>query len=419
MVLRSLPTQRLNSLLFTSDLDVLILTLTLLLRPSQQYSAQPAVSHALALSSNRLTSLAKKWPHVREYGTSLVELVSEKSEAELEGLPSEAREVGMTIYQTEGEAKEKAEAPPPVFETPRKGAPVASTSSTGAVNIFISEQEVLAKPPMEVLADVIEKCPMPDDSKFEVLCRIRTARALSKGHRSEREKLVIARLLAIAIFSHTHPEGQAASTLFVYEPDLTHHIAELLQVDKGVPIGVQTAAIAALDALGRYRNRMQEVLTAVNAAVNHGILMGLLRKTVNDVANPESTVPQSFVEALLAFMTFIVSHASGVNMVVGAGLIPLLIQLVENKAPTRLATVSKTMQLLDNVLYSYTNGFNMFCAARGVDVIVDRIEVRTLLLFPCASPRPKADRPSTVRDRVQYRAVRYDNRLEKCLIPSR
>lgn len=376
-MLTSLSTQRLNSLLFTSDLDVLNSTLTLLLRPSQQYSAQPAVSHALALSSNRLQALAKKWPHVREYGTSLVELVSERSEAELEGLPSEAREVAMTIYQTESEAKEKGEAPaPPVFETPRKGAPVASTSSTGAVSVFISEQEVLAKPPMQVLADIVEKCPMSDDSKFEVLCRIRTARALSKGHRFEREKLVIARLLAIAIYSHTHPEGQAVSTLFVYEPDLTHHIAELLQVDKDVPVGVQTAAIAALDALGRYRNRMQEVLTAVNAAVNHGILMGLFRKTVNDVANPNSTLPQSFVDALLGFMTFIVSHSSGVNMVVGAGLIPLLIQLVENKAPSRLATVSKTMQLLDNVLYSYTNGFNMFCAARGVDVIVDRIEVR-------------------------------------------
>jgi E3 ubiquitin-protein ligase HUWE1 len=368
----------LNSLLFTSDLDVLILTLALLLRPSQQYSAQPAVSQALALSANRLQALAKKWPHIREYGTSLVDLVSSKSETVLEGLPSEAREVNMTIYRTESEAKGKAEAPPPP-ETPRKGAPAPPASSAGTVNIIISEQDILAKPAMQVLEDVVEKCPMPDDSKYEVLCRIRTARALSKGHRSEREKLIIARLFAIAIYSHTHPEGQAASTLFVYEPELIHHIAELLQVDNGVPMSVQTAAIAALDALARYRNRMQEVLTAVNAAVNHGILMGLFRKTVNDVANPESTIPQSFVEALSSFMTFIVSHSSGVNMVVGAGLIPLLIQLVENTAPTRLSTVSKAMQLLDSVVYSYTNGFHMFCAARGVDVVVDRIEVSILI----------------------------------------
>lgn len=307
--------------------------------------------------------------------------MSLKSEAELEGLPSEAREVNLTFYRTDAENKDKAEekstsSQPNPFETPRKPTTSAPPpTSSGVVNVFINEQTILAKPPMEVLSDAVEKYSIPDDQKYETLCRIRIASALSKGHREEREKLLIARLLAIAIYSHTHPEPQATATFFVYEPDLTAHIAELLQVDNGVPTSVQTAAIAALDALARYRSRMQEVLTALNAAVNHGILMGLFRKTVNDIANPESTIPQAFVEALLAFMTYIVSHAAGVNMVVGAGLIPLLIQLAENKNPSRMPTVSKTMQLLDNVLYSYTNGFNMFCAAHGVDTIVDRIEV--------------------------------------------
>ncbi|KAF6760270.1 hypothetical protein DFP72DRAFT_1097039 [Ephemerocybe angulata] len=396
----------LNSLLFTSDLDVLILALNLLLRPSQQYSAQPAVTHALSLSSARLQALAKKWPHVRENGTTLVDLVSSKNESELEGLPTEAREVALTFYRTESEAKEQVDAPVQVPETPRKAAPVSS-NSTGVVNIFLTEQEVLAKPPMQVLADLLSKCAIPEDQKFEVLCRIRTASSLSSERRSEREKLLIARLLAIAIFSHTHPEPEATSTLFVYEPDLINHIAELLQVDNGVPVAVQTAAIAALDALARYRSRMQEVLTAVNAAVNHGILMGLFRRTVSDVANAESTTPQSFIEALLAFMTFIVSHASGVNMVVGAGLIPLLIQLVENKTPNRLATVSKTMQLLDNVLYSYTNGFQMFCAAQGVNVIVDRIEyeIDYDIEHYGSSPASKEIAPATVELPVSRIAV--------------
>ena len=33
------------------------------------------------------------------------------------------------------------------------------------------------------------------------------------------------------------------------------------------------------------------------------------------------------------------------------------------------------MQLLDNVLYGYTNAFTLFCNARGVEILVDRIEV--------------------------------------------
>lgn len=62
-------------------------------------------------------------------------------------------------------------------------------------------------------------------------------------------------------------------------------------------------------------------------------------------------------------------------MIVGAGLIPLLIQAIENRSPLRLLVVSKTMQLVDNVLYSFTNAFSLFCASRGVDVLVERIEV--------------------------------------------
>ena len=62
-------------------------------------------------------------------------------------------------------------------------------------------------------------------------------------------------------------------------------------------------------------------------------------------------------------------------MVVGAGLIPLLIQIIENRLPQRLAVVSKTMQLVDNVLYSFGNAFQLFCNNRGVEVLVDRIEV--------------------------------------------
>lgn len=361
---------------------MLILALNLLLRPSQQYSAQPSIAHALNISTPRLQSLAKRWPHLREYGVGLADLADSKSPV-VTALPTEAREVNFTFYRTEtgtGPDKEKkidADAPEPSPSTGRK-APAATAPVFGAVNIHVDEATLQSKGEMDVLADVVETYSVPDGEKFELLCRIRAAKALVPGSEVDREKLVIIRLLSIAIFGHTHPETQAASSLFLYEPDLIVHIAELLQVDKDVPIHVQTTAIAALDALARYRGKIQEVLAAINAGVNHGILMGLIRKTVAEVANADSALPHSFVEALLSFVTYIASHASGGNMVVGAGLIPLLIQVLENKLPHRLPVVSKTMQLVDNVLYSFTNAFTLFCASRGVEVLVERIAVSLL-----------------------------------------
>ena len=375
--------------MFSSDLDVLILALNLLLRPAQQYSSQPSVSHALNISTSRLTSLAKRWPNLRDYDINLVDLATEKGRAQVEALPTEAREVNFVFYRqaasgTAGKEKEKT-AEGDVFDsvaqTPRKpSSSAAATSanastSSGAVTIHIDNKTIESKPAMDILADTIEVYNVPDSEKFELLMRIRGAQALTNAYAGDREKLVIVRLLSTAIFGHTHSDSQAQSSLFLYEPDLITHIAELLQLDRGVDIQVQTAAVAALDAMSRYRSKVQDVLTAVNAGVNHGILMALLRKTVSEVAQPTSTLPQAFVEALFSFITFLATHSTGGNMIVGAGLIPVLIQAIENRLPNRLYLVSKTMQLLDNVLYGYTNAFTLFCNARGVEILVDRIEV--------------------------------------------
>jgi E3 ubiquitin-protein ligase HUWE1 len=379
--------QRINSLLSTSDLDILILALNLLLRPAQQYSAQPAVSRALNISTHRLQSLGKRWSNLREYDVSLVDLVTDQGRPILEALPAEAREVQFKFYNT-GKAKRAKDRTNEMEVDPlpehsqaspqRPLAPISTASFSqpaGAVTLYFDTQTLSSKGAMDILADCIDTYNVPEDERFELMCRIRAAQALLPGREEEREKLVVARLLATAIFVHTHPEAQTASALFLYEPDLIPHVAELLALDRNVPIAVQTAAVATLDAMARYRNKVQDVLAAVNAGVNHGTLMALLRKTVAEVATPDSTLPHSFVEALLSFVIFLASHAAGGNMVVGAGLIPLLIQIIENRLPQRLAVVSKTMQLVDNVLYSFGNAFQLFCNNRGVEVLVDRIEV--------------------------------------------
>ncbi|KAG6878824.1 hypothetical protein C0992_007445, partial [Termitomyces sp. T32_za158] len=373
--------QRINALLFAEDLDVIILALNVLLRPAQQYSSQAAVSHALGISTPKLLSLVKRWPHLREYGVGLVDLAKTQGSPEVDRLPVEAREVNFSFYKTEtdGERKEKeskmetdpSEVPQ---SSPRKSAAPPSASGSGAIAIHVSEEQLVSKPVMVLLSDLINAYKVPDDEKFELLTRIRAAKALAPGQEADRVKLITIRLLAIAIYGHTHPESQASTSLFLYEPDVIAHISELLQIDQDIHVHLQTTAIAALDSLARYRQRNQEVLTAVNAGVNHGILMALVRKTLTDAASPDSTLPQSFIDALLNFVAYISSHSTGGNMVVGAGLIPVLIEVINNRIPSRLPVLSKTMQLIDNILYGYTNAFNIFCASRGIETLVDRIE---------------------------------------------
>ena len=356
-----------------SDLDIVLLSLNVLLRPAQQYSSQSSVTHVLNLATPRLMVLAKKWPHLREFGVKLVDLVSNNRKTEVENLPSDARDVSFSFYKMDAgtgieQVKEKEENNELLITALKP-----QNLPNGPINVFVSETTIQTQSPMKILTDSICTYGVPEEEKFELLNRIRISYALHKGNGIEREKLVIARLISIAIYAHTHSESQT-TTSFLYEPDLISSVAELLHVEYDVSIPVQTAAIAVLDAFTRYRNRCQEVLTAVNAGVNHGILMALFRRTVSDVASPSSNLPQSFVEALLQFVNLIAAHTSGVNMIVGAGLIPLLVQLIENRLANRLGIISKTMQLIDSVHYSLQNGFTLFCAAQGVNVLVERIE---------------------------------------------
>ena len=314
---------------------------------------------------------------MREHGIDLVDLVSEKGKEKLHSLPQEASEVYYTFYgrADDGNVHEKANAEASASSPSKALRPHGPTPS--AHNIHLGPLAFSGRPTMDILSDAIKSHHVPDNEKYELMCRIRTARALDPNRDVERQKLVIARLLAIAVYAHTHPESQAQTTLLLYDSDLVNHIAELLQLDHNIPVLVQTAAIAALDAFARYRSKIQEVLAAVNAGVNHGILMSLLRKTVSDISHPDSKLPHMFVEALLSFIIYIASHSTGGNMVVGAGLVPLLIQIVGVNLPQRLAAVSKTMQLMDNILYGFPNAVGIFCNNHGVETLTDRIKVRS------------------------------------------
>lgn len=189
--------QRLSSLLFTSDLDVLVADLHLLLRPAQQYSAQASISHALNISIPRLQALAKRWPNIREHGLELVDLTSDKKQEEVEALPAEASEVNFAFYRKPSKVEKKysnAVEGDPFDGQPRK------PPSSAPVIVHLGPLAHSSKTAMDVLAETVESYSVPDEEKFELMCRIRIARAMGKGRQEERVKLVMVRLLAVAVF---------------------------------------------------------------------------------------------------------------------------------------------------------------------------------------------------------------------------
>ncbi|OAD77605.1 hypothetical protein PHYBLDRAFT_108846, partial [Phycomyces blakesleeanus NRRL 1555(-)] len=114
------------------------------------------------------------------------------------------------------------------------------------------------------------------DDKLTLANGIRIAKYITNP--TSRRQLVVIRLLALAIMGHTVSETGAHTRVFQYDPQLITSIVELLQPEKAMPVEVQTCALYALEALARYRGKLPEMLAAVNASANHGVLMQMLRK---------------------------------------------------------------------------------------------------------------------------------------------
>jgi E3 ubiquitin-protein ligase HUWE1 len=137
-------------------------------------------------------------------------------------------------------------------------------------------------------------------------------------------------------------EDTVYSTLFLYEPDLVNQLASLLHHD--VDDTIAMAAVFGLDACSHHRSKTPEVLTAVSANVNHGIIISLFRNIVTKlVAGSEfildrltiAPVPYELVDAVIGFISFIASSPPHGNMLVSAGILPLLLEMLDSRGERR------------------------------------------------------------------------------------
>lgn len=190
--------------------------LKVILRPSQQYSAQPPSAQTTNISSARLTALAQTWAVLRDQGVAFHDFLDAKKAPVEVDLSNESGDVKFQFYRKVVTADQLPQPPatsesvPPEASSSQSQAPASPTSqrqapsvkapATGMTVVQIHGVTTSDKEAMVILAEAVEKYNVPDDEKFELLCRIRIAKAMAAGQEEAREKLAVARLLAIAIY---------------------------------------------------------------------------------------------------------------------------------------------------------------------------------------------------------------------------
>ncbi|KAF8948924.1 hypothetical protein BGZ47_001133 [Haplosporangium gracile] len=403
--------EHLNDLLHSSDLDILESCLRLLLRPAQRHSAQRTAKSIFTVSQDRLLALTHSWG-TKERGLELLQLIDAGTQ-----IPEKLSSLHFQFYRTatynksttatttaagatttafsstsiSGLATAPSQTPTTTsvasLSSPSKQrrssqsgsaatttTPSSNPGSTteGLVVIQTADINKMGASDYEILARYVKEYSIPEEHQFSLLNRIRVATAMRNPQR--RRQLLMIRILAIAVMPHVLPETVVTDKFFAFEPEIIQSLADLIHPDHKVPFDLQTAALFALDGLAHLRNKQADVLTAVNASASHGILLYMLRKTVSGLDSDEAIYPRDFVDAIFAFIGYIISGQTGGNMVIAAGLVPVLLKLLVNKRASQVKNVTKSIHLLDSLIYGYSSAFTSFCTSGGLNVLVARIK---------------------------------------------
>lgn len=184
------------------------------------------------------------------------------------------------------------------------------------------------------------------------------------------------------------------STIWLFEPELVNHMAEPLVPGRDVGESVVASAVLALEAAAHHRT---EVLTSINAHVSHGVLMGVLR-SISQKLTTDAEISYDVVDAVLAFLSFINSQPQYGNLLVGAGLLPILLQMLDTKGPRRNQIIPRTAGLIDSAVFSHQQALQALTSADGVNVIVGRIkaEVQNVLEHPAGQGTQMFSRDSEI-----------------------
>ncbi|KAI9099723.1 hypothetical protein DFS34DRAFT_502229 [Phlyctochytrium arcticum] len=372
--------EHLTALLLTSDLDVLSATLRLLLRPAQRLGNQRSVKNTLAAAHERTSVFAQHWGSAWS-GVGIRDIASSTFV-----IPVAAQSVDFKFYRTDPSAVSSRSQKSVDLETPTKPKGPASAAggiSPGLVTIHSGETAKITEESdgkvnvRSIFEDLTKQYSVPQDQHLALFHAVRIAAGCTNVQ--IRRQLLTIRLLAISIIATLGTDEQLNSKVLTYEPDLIQKLADTLQADNAVMddgglLDVQTATIFALDSIAHQRSRLSEVLNGMNASANHGTLMFVLRKIVNDIASGASTFGAEYLDAFFAFLTYISTTQSGGNMIISAGILPVLVQLMGCTTSTHLRTVTKNVLLLDSLIFGFVSSFAPFAAANGLETLVDRIK---------------------------------------------
>ncbi|KAL6717333.1 E3 ubiquitin-protein ligase tom1 [Lecanora helva] len=269
-------------------------------------------------------------------------------------------------------------------------------STTGGIRrLEIPYVKIRSSAIEQILHDSVEN--LPKDSQYELLNKLRSARALT-GSLMTRQELVGIRLLAITNLSYIYPDNVFQQKILQQDSEeprrlqLVYQLADLVHApgngSSGIPVKLQALALGALEAFAKQKAKAPDVCAALNINVNHGVLFYVLHKAVAEMAtedsideNGDSEVDER-QEALFSLLEALPASTPRTGeALVAAGLLEILIEVLNLRTQKAERAHPKVLTFLSTFLYTVRDAMQSLANSKGLDAISDLLnfEVQTSL----------------------------------------
>ncbi|OBT49275.1 hypothetical protein VE00_00448 [Pseudogymnoascus sp. WSF 3629] len=281
-------------------------------------------------------------------------------------------------------APEEPPATPSRSSTMPAPAPAEEKATSNLKVIDVPASKVSEHSVQELLQEYLPN--VPDASKYTLLTKLRVAKALSHSLDTRRQMLAV-RLLAVTNLAYIYPEPSFLEKVLKQDSDeprrlqLIYQLAELIhppaQGDLGIPRSLQTIAVNALEGLAQHAHKYQDVCTALNTNVNHGVLLYIVRKAVAEMATDEPgdkhTENDEWHSALFALLSHVATLPRAGNELVTAGLVPILVEVLTLRTSVAEGSYPRVLNFLDAIVFNVKDAFQVLANADGLDAISNLI----------------------------------------------
>ncbi|KAK4455659.1 hypothetical protein QBC34DRAFT_72580 [Podospora aff. communis PSN243] len=341
--------------------------------------------------------------------------------------PTPLRRSSTGVTQTPRSHRISSSDDSPTQRTPGNNVDAAAVS--GPKYVEIRQSTVQSTP----IYDLLKQCPpgMSDTSRYEFLNRLRICKALL-GSAEDRQLALAVRLLAVTNLAYIHPEAAFIEKALKQDNDeprrfqLVYQLAELIHPSadgaKEVPRWLQAIAMALLEAILNYPSKYGDVLSALNANVNHGVLLYVIRKAVAEMkADPEDDVEGQVREDdrwrdSLFSLTLHLAMGSRIGQdMAGAGLMEILVEMLNLRSRVASRSYSTVLSFLDSLIYAHQGTFAMFTSASGLDAIANLI-IHTVNTSKSLTAAGQGTKPAFHASLVDYDIPYYEQQTLKWLL---